>query len=79
MAKICPICHKQYSNDMSFCSDDGGVLYNASPGEPHHELINQTLEGRWDIKRKLGEGSMGAVYLASQRSVQRTVAVKTLH
>ena len=36
------------------------------------------LDGRWVIEEKLGEGGMGAVYRGHQKSVSRTVAIKTL-
>lgn len=41
-------------------------------------MIGRTLDGRWVIEEKIGEGGMGAVYKGSQRSVNRTIAIKTL-
>jgi serine/threonine-protein kinase len=41
-------------------------------------LIGRVLDSRWVIEEQIGEGGMGAVYLASQRSVDRKVAIKTL-
>lgn len=52
------------------------TLTTAIPQSP--SLAGRVLEGRWEVIRKLGEGAMGTVYLASQRSVDRTVALKTL-
>lgn len=41
-------------------------------------MIGRTLDGRWVIEEKIGEGGMGSVYKGSQRSVNRTIAIKTL-
>ncbi len=46
---------------------------------PRDPLIGTTLDGRFEVKRLLGRGGMGAVYLASQPSVGREVALKVLH
>jgi serine/threonine protein kinase len=42
-------------------------------------MLGRTLLGQYTISRKLGEGGFGAVYIAEQPSMQRQVAVKTLH
>ena len=40
--------------------------------------IGRLLDGRFTILEKLGEGGMGAVYRAHQRSVDREVAIKVV-
>ncbi|MEO8801609.1 MAG: serine/threonine-protein kinase [Polyangiaceae bacterium] len=49
--------------------------------QPSQSLIGQNLGGRYTVVRLLGEGGMGAVYLAEQKLGQtlRKVAIKTLH
>ena len=42
-------------------------------------LLGQTLAGRYKIVRKLGEGGMGAVYLAIHIVLEKQVALKILH
>jgi serine/threonine-protein kinase len=42
-------------------------------------LIGQTLAGRYSIQKKLGEGGMGAVYLATHNVLEKQVALKVLH
>ncbi|WP_257446856.1 serine/threonine protein kinase [Archangium lipolyticum] len=42
-------------------------------------LIGQVLDGRYKIDDVLGQGGMGMVFRATQTSVQRPVAVKTLN
>lgn len=41
-------------------------------------LIGTTLGGRFEIRRRIGEGGMGVVYEAVQRPLGRTIAVKVL-
>jgi serine/threonine-protein kinase len=42
-------------------------------------LIGQVLDGRYKIEDVIGQGGMGMVFSATQTSVQRQVAVKTLN
>src|SRR5580698_1144363 len=48
------------------------------PGGPE-SLIGLTLSGRYLIERLIGEGGMGAVYLAEHMHIRKRVAVKVLH
>ncbi len=43
------------------------------------DLVGQSLMGGYLIERKLGEGAMGAVYLARQKTIDQRVAIKVLH
>ncbi len=45
---------------------------------PRDPLVGTVLDGRYSILEIIGEGSMGVVYLASQISVDRNVAIKVL-
>lgn len=42
-------------------------------------LLGKTIDGRYKIDSVLGQGGMGVVFKAVQTSVQRPVAMKTLH
>jgi len=42
-------------------------------------MINSVLMGRYTITKKLGEGGMGAVYLATHNILEKQVALKVLH
>jgi tRNA A-37 threonylcarbamoyl transferase component Bud32 len=41
-------------------------------------LVGRVLDGRYRVERLVGNGGMGAVYLATQLAVERDVAVKVL-
>lgn len=47
--------------------------------EPQDPLIGQTIGGEFTLLKKVGFGGMGAVYRATQRVTERSVAVKVLH
>ncbi len=47
-------------------------------GPPVDPYLGRLLDGRFSLTRRLGQGGMGAVYLADQRSVGREVAVKVI-
>jgi serine/threonine-protein kinase len=42
-------------------------------------LLGQVIDGRYRVESVLGQGGMGVVFRAVQTSVQRPVAMKTLH
>ncbi|HUJ63360.1 MAG TPA: serine/threonine-protein kinase [Kofleriaceae bacterium] len=42
-------------------------------------LIDTTIAGRYHVDKKLGEGGMGSVYLATHNILEKQVALKVLH
>jgi serine/threonine-protein kinase len=72
----CPTCGTTYGDDARFCTKDGTRLVPAppargaptppaaAPNDGFAEMIGKTLEGRYKIIKKLGEGGMSYVYLA---------------
>lgn len=71
--RFCPACHEIYPDDSSFCPLDGTQL--EVPSDP---WIGKTLDNRYQITRKIGEGGMGRVYRAVQLHPERQVAIKIL-
>jgi serine/threonine-protein kinase len=75
--KICHTCQQTYSDDVEFCPRDGARLA-AQATETEAQLAGQ-LSRRFRIIRRLGQGGMGAVFLAEQIGVgNRPVALKVL-
>jgi serine/threonine protein kinase len=46
---------------------------------PRDRRIGVTVQGRYRILRRIGEGGMGAVYEAEHLLIKKRVAIKTLH
>lgn len=50
--------------------------FSASPSDP---LLGRVIQDRYKIEKRLGQGGMGAVYLAQHVLIQKKVAIKCLH
>ena len=85
----CPTCGTTFGDDARFCTRDGARLHpHGGPAAsdslaptaaaPHANLLGQVLEGRYRIERKVGEGGMSFVYLATDVAVQERYAIKVL-
>jgi len=59
-------------------SPAGGRLASESPSGPARDELVGTRLGRFEVLEKLGEGAMGAVYLAHDPELERRVALKVL-
>lgn len=71
----CSLCERTY-DDGELCPRDGTRLVRlATHADP---FVGRDLDGRYAIKDRLGQGGMGAVYRAVQRSVDREVAIKVV-
>jgi serine/threonine protein kinase len=75
--KFCPICEKRFENESEVCDIDGARLKKS--GAEEDKLIGSLMKGRYQVRKKLGAGGMGSVYLADQVSIGRKVALKILH
>ncbi len=74
----CPRCETpRPSGEARFCAHCGQRFDQVGGDDP---LIGSTLLGRYRVEVKLGEGSMGRVYLGEQRVGEgvRRVAIKVL-
>lgn len=50
----------------------------AAPGVTHANLAGKTLQGRYEIVKKIGEGGMSFVYLANDVATRERYAIKVL-
>ena len=77
--KVCPSCGKNYDGDVSFCPEEGARLIDMTPTqELEPDFIGSTIFGDYFIEKQLGQGGMGAVYLAKNRAIDHSIAIKVL-
>jgi serine/threonine protein kinase len=72
--KLCPQCESGYSDRKSTCPIHGGLL--TETGELPRGLL---ICGTYRILRKLGQGSMGTVYLVEHESAGELITLKFLN
>ena len=76
MEKFCPACGRVVPDEAATVCEVDGERLVVLQDEP--DLVGSTLEGKYEVIGRLGEGGMGTVYLAKQSSMRREVAVKVL-
>jgi len=72
---FCPTCFKSYPPGTERCAEDGTELM----GLPQETSLEGTvLDGKYTVGPLLGRGGMGTVYRATQKLIDREVALKIL-
>lgn len=66
----CPQCGVCYDSGATQCSRESARLVPV--------ILPRLLDGRYYLERRLGRGGMGTVYAASDRALERRVAVKVI-
>jgi Protein kinase domain len=74
---FCSSCGASFPIGTRVCPIDGTQLIGLD--EEHDPLLGKLLDGRFEIRARLGEGGMGTVYRGFQLSVEREVAIKVIH
>ncbi|HTM20606.1 MAG TPA: serine/threonine-protein kinase, partial [Kofleriaceae bacterium] len=74
---ICPSCDAEPpATGATACPSCATKLVQVRVGAD--DLVGQVVDGRFEIRDLLGEGGMGTVYRAWQRSIGREVAIKLI-
>lgn len=71
---VCPQCGRKNRAGAKFCNDCGAPL--TTSGDP---FIGATIDKRYRVEKKVAEGGMGTIYLATQVRIKRKIALKILH
>jgi eukaryotic-like serine/threonine-protein kinase len=66
------------SSDAGVRSTDAAGRGTPGPPVTHANLVGRVLDGRYKVERKVGEGGMSFVYLASDVSARGRYAIKVL-
>lgn len=72
----CPVCETTFSDEQRYCGKDGNALVPFVPVDP---LIGHVVGGTYRLRKQLGAGGFGTVYLASHERLPMSIAVKLLH
>lgn len=74
--RLCPSCDTDVVEDRTTCATCGSKLV-----EVRDELdttVGTVIDDRFEVRAKIGQGGMGTVYRAWQRSIGREVAIKLM-
>src|SRR5215468_9364436 len=69
--KECPTCRRCYPDEINHCPQDGDATAPSLLGEP-------TLDARYLLERRLGQGGMGVVFQARHIFLKTSHAIKVI-
>jgi serine/threonine protein kinase len=76
--KTCWQCGESFVTALDVCPNDGARLVDIALDDNHDPLIGTTIDARYRVKDRLGEGGMGMVYQAWDPQRREDVAIKVL-
>src|SRR6185295_9175707 len=71
LLRECPACGTCYDSSSDVCEHDGSELTLTLP-------VERTIDGKYRLDKLIGKGGMGAVYVAADLRLSRSVAVKIM-
>jgi len=82
----CLKCHTPLPDGSKFCfawgadvtGGGGGTGASTGATEGLMQRLQRLVEGKYEVKRMVGKGGMGAVFLAHDLTLEREVAIKVL-
>jgi eukaryotic-like serine/threonine-protein kinase len=76
---ICPQCAKVFTDEPNFCAACGFDFRGKIDSSDTASLKHETIDGRYRIIEKLGEGGMGSVFKVEHVRMGKIAALKLLH
>lgn len=76
--KVCPACDTRANAEHRYCPTCGNDLSTVASvdGDPY---VGMLIADRYRLDKCIGEGAMGRVYRATQVTLNKPFAIKTLH
>lgn len=78
--KVCPVCSTEFPPGANFCPHDGRALVGAASRDEQEVdlLLGKTIDQRYTVEGRLGQGGMGVVYAGHHVLIDKPVAIKLL-
>ena len=74
----CPSCGFEYEIGEDLCPACD-IELPPIVDQPSRNMTGVVLAGRYDLKKRVGAGAMGAIYLARHLALERDICVKVMH